>query len=122
MRAQLGNDIAITAGLSGRDAPVPGRRDYIAALHWNEVSSDADNKVLANGFPDAGLEFSFAGTARNVQFMVQGLEKVRRVRRPGICRLHERQTRKRGAARKVLSMPPACKRSRLRFHSLRAYA
>ena len=120
LRAQLGNDIAIAAFRDGK-LPFPDGA-IIAALHWNEVSSDADNKVLANGFPGAGLEFSFAGTAMNVQFMVKDFEKVRRVRRLGICRLHKRQTRQRGAARKVLSMPPACKRSRLRFHSLRTYA
>ena len=43
----------------------------IAALHWNEVSSDADNKVLAGGFPGGGLEPTFAGSAANVQFMVK---------------------------------------------------
>ena len=43
----------------------------IAALHWNEASSDADNKVLAEGFPGAGLESTFAGSAANVQFMVK---------------------------------------------------
>lgn len=52
----------------------------------------------------------------------QGLEKVRRIRGLGICRLHERQAWRRGAPRKVLPLPRACERSRLRFHSLRSYA
>jgi hypothetical protein len=47
---------------------------------------------------------------------------VRGLRRLGLCRLHQRQARRSGAARKMLSVPPACKRSRLRFHSLRTDA
>ena len=43
----------------------------IAALHWNEVSSDKNNKVLASGFPGADLESSIPGSAVNVQFMVK---------------------------------------------------
>jgi len=59
LRAQLGNDIAITAFREGK-LPFPDGA-IVAALHWNEVSSDADNKVLASGFPGAALESSFAG-------------------------------------------------------------
>ena len=73
LRAQLGNDIAITAFREGK-LPFPDGA-IIAALHWNEVSSDADNKVLASGFPGAGLESSFAGPAVNVQFMVKDSKK-----------------------------------------------
>jgi hypothetical protein len=73
LRAQLGNDIAITAFREGK-LPFPDGA-IIAALHWNEVSSDADNKVLASGFPGAGLESSFAGPAVNVQFMVKDAKK-----------------------------------------------
>jgi hypothetical protein len=73
LRAQLGNDIAITAFREGK-LPFPDGA-IIAALHWNEVSSDADNKVLASGFPGAGLESSFAGSAVNVQFMVKDSKK-----------------------------------------------
>jgi hypothetical protein len=73
LRAQLGNDIAISAFREGK-LPFPDG-SIIAALHWNEVSSDADNKVLANGFPTAGLESSFAGSAVNVQFMVKDSKK-----------------------------------------------
>ena len=73
LRAQLGNDIATTAFREGK-LPFPDGA-IIAALHWNEVSSDADNKVLASGFPGAGLESSFAGPAVNVQFMVKDSKK-----------------------------------------------
>ena len=120
LRAQLGNDIAIAAFREGK-LPFPDG-SIIAALHWNEDSSDFDNQALAAGFPDLGLDSTFAGSAMNVQFMVKDFEKIRCVRRLGIRRLHERQTWRSGAARKVLPLPPACKRSRLRFHSLRAYA
>jgi Cytochrome P460 len=69
LRAQLGNDIAIKAFREGK-LPFPDGA-VIAALHWNEVSSDGNNKVLAIGFPSAGLQSSFAGSAENVQFMVK---------------------------------------------------
>jgi hypothetical protein len=75
LRAQLGNHLAIEAFQAGT-LPFPDGA-IIAALHWNEVSSDADNKVLAEGFPGAGLESSFAGFAVNVQFMVKDSRKYR---------------------------------------------
>jgi hypothetical protein len=73
LRAQLGNDIAIAAMREGK-LPFPDGA-MIAALHWNEVSSDADNRVLAAGFPNDGLESSFAGSAVNVQFMIKDSKK-----------------------------------------------
>jgi hypothetical protein len=73
LRAQLGNDIAIAAFREGK-LPFPDGA-IIAALHWNEVSADADNKVLAAGLPDADLKSSFAGSAANVQFMVKDSKK-----------------------------------------------
>jgi Cytochrome P460 len=73
LRAQLGNDIAIKAFREGK-LPFPDGA-IIAALHWNEVSSDSNNKVLASGFPGAGLQSSFAGSAENVQFMVKDSKK-----------------------------------------------
>ena len=73
LRAQLGNDIAIKAFREGK-LPFPDGA-IIAALHWNEASSDGDNKALAEGFPGAGLESSFAGSAVNVQFMVKDSKK-----------------------------------------------
>jgi hypothetical protein len=73
LRAQLGNDIAIKAFREGK-LPFPDG-SIIAALHWKEATSDADNKVLAEGFPGAGLQSSFAGDAVNVQFMVKDSKK-----------------------------------------------
>jgi hypothetical protein len=73
LRAQLGNDIAIKAFRDGT-LPFPDGA-MIAALHWNEDSSDADDKALAAGFPDAGLHATFAGSAVNVQFMVKDSKK-----------------------------------------------
>ena len=69
VRAQLGNDIAIKAFREGK-LPFPDGT-VIAALHWNEASSDENNKVLASGFPGAGLQSFVAGSAVNVQFMVK---------------------------------------------------
>jgi hypothetical protein len=73
LRAQLGNDIAIEAFRAGK-LPFPDGA-IIAALHWDEASSDTDNQVLASGFPGAGLESVFAGSAVNVQFMVKDSKK-----------------------------------------------
>jgi hypothetical protein len=73
LRAQLGNDLAIKAFQEGK-LPYPDGT-IIAALHWNEASSDENNKVLASGFPGAGLQSSVAGSAVNVQFMVKDSKK-----------------------------------------------
>jgi Cytochrome P460 len=73
LRAQLGNDLAITAFREGK-LPFPDGA-IIAALHWNEAYSDADGQALAAGFPGAGLESTFAGSAVNVQFMVKDSKK-----------------------------------------------
>jgi hypothetical protein len=73
LRAELGNDIAIKAYREGT-LPFPDG-SIIAALHWKEASSDADNKVLTEGFPGAGLQSSFAGDAVNVRFMVKDSKK-----------------------------------------------
>jgi hypothetical protein len=73
LRAQLGNDIAIKAFREGQ-LPLPDGA-IIAALHWKEASSEADNKVLAEGFPGMGLESSFARDPVNVQFMVKDSKK-----------------------------------------------
>jgi hypothetical protein len=69
LRAQLGNDLAIKAFRDGT-LPFPDGA-IIAALHWNEESSDFDNQALAAGFPGLGLQSSFAGSAVNAQFMVK---------------------------------------------------
>ena len=73
MRAQLGNDIAIKTFREGK-VPFPDGT-IIAALHWTEASSDENNKVLAIGFPGAGLQSSVAESPVNVQFMVKDLKK-----------------------------------------------
>jgi Cytochrome P460 len=73
LRAQLGNDIAIKAFRDGT-RPFPDGA-IIAALHWNEASSDENNKVLATGFPGAGLDSFVPASAVNVQFMVKDSKK-----------------------------------------------
>jgi hypothetical protein len=73
VRAQLGNDIAIRAFREGK-LPFPDGT-VIAALHWNEVSSGENDKVLSIGFPGAGLQSFVAGAALNVQFMVKDSKK-----------------------------------------------
>src|SRR5262245_11915890 len=73
LRAQLGNDIAIEAFRAGK-LPFPDGA-IIAALHWNEVSSDENNTVLATGFPGAGLQSFVPASAVNVQFMVKDSKK-----------------------------------------------
>jgi Cytochrome P460 len=73
LRAELGNDLAIKAYRDGT-LPFPDGA-IIAALHWNEESSDADDQVLAAGFPGLGLKVSFAGSAVNAQFMVKDSKK-----------------------------------------------
>jgi hypothetical protein len=73
VRAQLGNDIAINAFREGK-LPFPDG-SIIAALHWNEASSDENNRVLAGGFPGLGLESFVAGHPVNIQFMVKDSKK-----------------------------------------------
>jgi hypothetical protein len=73
LRAELGNDLAIKAYRDGT-LPFPDGA-IIAALHWNEDSSDSDNQTLAAGFPGLGLESTFAGSAVNSQFMVKDSKK-----------------------------------------------
>ena len=82
VRAQLDNDIAITAFREGK-LPSPDGT-VIAALHWNEASSEENNKVLDIGFPGAGPQSSVAGSATNVQFMVKDYKKIRRDGRVGV--------------------------------------
>ena len=53
-RAQLGNEIAIKAYREAK-LPFPDGA-IIVALHWNEISSDENDKVLAKGFPGAGIQ------------------------------------------------------------------
>src|SRR5215475_4742638 len=96
VRAQLGNDIAIEAFRAGK-LPFPDGT-IIAALHWNEVSSDENNKVLAIGFPGAGLQSFVAASSVNVQFTVKDSNTYVATGGCQICRLHERQSWQRGTA------------------------
>ena len=73
LRAQLGNDVAIKAYREGK-LPFPDGA-IIAALHWNEVSSENNNKVLAKGFPGAGIQSFVPGSGVNMQFMVKDSKK-----------------------------------------------
>jgi hypothetical protein len=73
VRAQLGNDIAIKAFREGK-LPFPDG-SIIVALHWNDVSADENNKVLATGFPGAGLQSFIAGPPVNIQFMIKDSKK-----------------------------------------------
>jgi hypothetical protein len=76
-RAELGNDIATEAFREGR-LPFPGWLNHRGAA-LERASSNADNKVFAEGFPGAGLETTFAGTAVSVQFMVKDSNTLRPV-------------------------------------------
>ncbi len=71
LRAQLGNEIAIKAFKEGK-VPFPDGA-IIAALHWNRVPSEENNKVLAGPFP--GAQSFVVASAVNVQFMVKDSKK-----------------------------------------------
>lgn len=73
IRAQLGNDIAIEAYRENK-LPFPDGA-MIVALHWNELSSENNNKVLAQGFPGAGIQSFVPGSGENIQFMVKNSKK-----------------------------------------------
>jgi hypothetical protein len=72
-RAQLGNDIAIKAYQEGK-LPFPDGA-IIVALHWDEIASENNNKVLAQGFPGAGIQSFVPGSGVNIQFMVKDSKK-----------------------------------------------
>jgi len=71
--AQLGNDIVINAYREEK-LPFPDGA-IIAALHWNEVSSEENNEVLAKGFPGASIQSFIPGSGVNMQFMVKDSRK-----------------------------------------------
>ena len=71
LRAQLGNEIAIKAFKEGT-TPFPDGT-IIAALHWNRVSSEDNNKILVGAFP--GAQSFVVRSAVNVQFMVKDSKK-----------------------------------------------
>src|SRR5262245_8705330 len=67
LRAMLGNDRAISAFREGK-VPFPDGA-IIAALHWDRVSSEENNRVLAGA--GTGAQSFVPGSAVNVQFMVK---------------------------------------------------
>ena len=71
VRAQLGNDIAIKAFKEGT-LPFPDG-SIIAAIHWNRVLSEFNDKVLDGPFP--GAQSFVVSSRRNVQFMVKDSKK-----------------------------------------------
>jgi hypothetical protein len=71
LRAQLGNEIAIKAFKEGT-IPFPDGT-VIAAIHWNRVPSEDNDKVLADAFP--GAQSFVVQSAVNVQFMVKDSKK-----------------------------------------------
>ena len=76
LRAQLGNDIAMKAYQEGK-LPLPDGA-IIAALHWEDVSSEENNRVLASApsiVAGASPQSSVAGSFVNVQFMVKDSRK-----------------------------------------------
>jgi Cytochrome P460 len=73
LRAELGNEIALKAYREGK-LPFP-EGAIIGALHWKEVSSEENNKVLAKGFPGAGVQSFVPGSTVNMQFMVKDSKK-----------------------------------------------
>jgi hypothetical protein len=76
VRAQLGNDIAIKAFREGK-LPFPDGT-IIAALHWNEVASDENNKVLASGFSRRRPRIFHRRVRHECSVHGQGLKEVRR--------------------------------------------
>jgi hypothetical protein len=79
LRAQLGNDLAIKAFREG-NVPFPDGA-IIAAIHWTNVPSEDNDKVLSGAFP--GAQSFVVGSAVNVQFMVKDSKELRRYGRCG---------------------------------------
>jgi hypothetical protein len=71
LRAQVGNEIAIKAFKEGT-IPLPDGT-VIAALHWNRVPSEDNNRVLVDMFP--GAQSFVVESAVNVQVMVKDSKK-----------------------------------------------
>jgi Cytochrome P460 len=71
LRAQLGNEIAFKAFKEGT-LPFPDG-SVIAAIHWNRVRSEYNEKILGGPFP--GAQSFVVGSPVNVQFMVKDSTK-----------------------------------------------
>jgi hypothetical protein len=79
LRAQLGNEIAVRAYQEGA-RPFPDGA-IIVALHWNRVSSEDNNRVLAGPFP--GARSFVVGSRVNMQVMVKDCPTFRSFRKVG---------------------------------------
>jgi len=73
LRAELGNDIAVKAYREGK-LPFPDGA-IVVAIHWEEVSSEKNNEVIAEGFPGAGIQSFVPGSGLNMQVMVKDSKK-----------------------------------------------
>jgi hypothetical protein len=71
LRAQVGNDIAIQAFKDGT-LPFPDGA-IIAAIHWTQIPSEDNDKVLDVPFP--GTHSFVIGSRVNVQFMAKDSKK-----------------------------------------------
>jgi len=71
LRAQLGNDTAFRAYQAGK-LPFPDG-SIVVALHWTQVPSEANNKVLDGPFP--GDQSFVVGSRVNMQVMVKDSKK-----------------------------------------------
>ena len=112
LRAILGNDVAIKAAREGK-LPFPDGT-IIARLAWSYVPLEENNKAF-------GRPPIFRGRATQERGSVhgQGLKKIRLDRRLGVRSIRRRQTRRRGGAQDLLSLPRARQSSRLCLHPLR---
>ena len=94
LRAQLGNEIAMKAFKEGT-IPFPDGT-VIAAIHWNRVPSEDNDKVLTDAFP--GAQSFVVQSAVNVQFMVKDSKKYAATGGWGFGDFKDRQTWRRRTA------------------------
>ena len=74
LRAELGNDVAMKAYRAGT-LPFPDGA-IIAALHWKEVPSEENTKVLAKGFPGASYPIFRSCVGRECAIHGQGFKEI----------------------------------------------
>ena len=111
LRAVLGNDVAIKAYREGK-LPFPDGT-IIARLAWSYIPSRGKQQGL---WPFA----IFRGWVRHeCSVYGQGLKKIRRDGRLGVCSIQRWQTSRRGAAQDLLPLSRACQSSRLCLYALR---
>jgi hypothetical protein len=106
LRAILGNDVAIEASREGR-LPYPDGT-IIARLAWSYDPLEESSKAFGR------LQSFVAGPPKNgVQFMVKDSGKIRLDRRLGVRSIQRPQTRRRGGAQHLPSLPRDRQSSRL---------